>query len=285
MKRSDRLVSLTNYFLENPKKHTSLPYFADIYDAAKSSISEDLVIIDRVLKQEGLGHLQSVAGAAGGVRYIPDYAKEKSGQFIAELMNTLADPNRILPGGYLYMSDILGDPKMVKQIGRVLAATFSPLEIDVVMTVATKGIPLAYAVASVLNVPVVIVRRDPKITEGSSVSINYVSGSSRKVQTMVLPKRSLQEGANVCIVDDFMKAGGTITGMTSLLEEFNANVKAIGVLAEADDEEEDRVVESYTSLIKIKNVDIKQKQIQVLPGNIIDQENKPANENRAADKN
>ncbi|WP_088051764.1 pur operon repressor [Virgibacillus dakarensis] len=285
MKRSDRLVSLTNYFLENPKKHTSLPYFADIYDAAKSSISEDLVIIDRVLKQEGLGHLQSVAGAAGGVRYIPDYAKEKSGQFIAELMNTLADPNRILPGGYLYMSDILGDPKMVKQIGRVLAATFSPLEIDVVMTVATKGIPLAYAVASVLNVPVVIVRRDPKITEGSSVSINYVSGSSRKVQTMVLPKRSLQEGANVCIVDDFMKAGGTITGMTSLLEEFNANVKAIGVLAEADDEEEDRVVESYTSLIKIKNVDIKQKQIQVLAGNIIDQENKPANENRAADKN
>src|SRR5690625_6235473 len=76
---------------------------------------------------------------------------------------------------------------------------------------------------------------------------------------MVLPKRSLQEGANVCIIDDFMKAGGTITGMKSLLEEFDANVKAIGVLAEADDEEDERIIDDYTSLVKITNVDIDRK--------------------------
>ncbi|WP_099158901.1 pur operon repressor [Virgibacillus ndiopensis] len=267
MKRSERLVSMTNYFLENPKQLKSLPYFTDMFQAAKSSISEDLVIVDKVFQKEGIGHLQTVAGAAGGVRYIPGFSKRSSLQFIDKLCRTLEEPVRILPGGYLYMSDILGNPKMVNQIGRVLGSAFSEAEIDVVVTVATKGIPLAYAVASFLDVPVVIVRRDPKVTEGSSVSINYVSGSSRKIQTMVLPKRSLQEGANVCIIDDFMKAGGTITGMTSLLAEFNANVKAIGVLAEADDEEEDRVVENYTSLVKISNVDIKQKQIQVLPGN------------------
>ncbi len=58
------------------------------------------------------------------------------------------------------MSDILGDPKMVGKVGRVLASAFAGADIDVVVTVATKGIPLAYAVASVLNVPVVIVRRD-----------------------------------------------------------------------------------------------------------------------------
>ena len=51
-------------------------------------------------------------------------------------------------------------------------------KIDAVMTVATKGVPLANAVANVLNVPFVIVRRDLKITEGSTVSVNYVSGSS-----------------------------------------------------------------------------------------------------------
>ena len=37
-----------------------------------------------------------------------------------------------------------------------------------------------------------------------------------------LSKRSLAEGSNVLIVDDFMKAGGTIKGMMSMLEEFNA---------------------------------------------------------------
>lgn len=267
MKRSDRLVAITNFFLENPGQHISLPYFSDIYKAAKSSISEDLAIIDRVFEHEGIGRLQTVAGAAGGVTYIPGVSKEKSMEFIHELIETLEDPKRILPGGYLYMSDILGNPQMTQRIGRVFASAFSELEIDVIVTVATKGIPLAYAVASFLNVPVVIVRRDPKVTEGSSVSINYVSGSSRKIQTMVLPKRSLADGANVCIVDDFMKAGGTITGMVSLLAEFEANVKAIGVLAEADDEEEDRMVENYTSLVKITNVDMKEKMIEVLPGN------------------
>ena len=56
--------------------------------------------------------------------------------------------------------------------------SFKDQQIDAVMTVATKGVPLANAVANVLNVPFVIVRRDLKITEGSTVSVNYVSGSS-----------------------------------------------------------------------------------------------------------
>ncbi|GAB3805407.1 pur operon repressor [Virgibacillus kimchii] len=269
MKRSNRLVILTNYFLENPRKHTQLPYFVDRLDTTKASVSEDLDIIHQVFQNEGLGYLNRTTGAAGGVKFIPENAEAVNVSFIEKLCKKLEDVERILPGGYLYMSDLLGDSKMVREIGRVFASAFSEKDIDVVVTVATKGIPLAYATAQFLNVPVVIVRRDPKVTEGSSVSINYVSGSSRKIQTMVLPKRSLQEGANVCIIDDFMKAGGTITGMINLLGEFEANVEAIGVLAEADDEEEERVVDEYTSLVKITNVDSKGKSIYVQPGNIL----------------
>lgn len=267
MKRSNRIVALTNYFLENPREQAQLPYFAKIYQASKSSISEDLDIINQMFQHEGIGRLDRTAGAAGGVKYIPHFSREKSMNFIQGLCEKLEDPIRMLPGGYLYMSDILGDPGQIREIGRVFATAFSHLDIDVVVTVATKGIPLAYAVASFLDVPVVIVRRDPKVTEGSSVSINYVSGSSRKIQTMVLPKRSLQEGANVCIIDDFMKAGGTITGMKSLLDEFSARVQAIGVLAEADDEEDERIVHDYISLVKITNVDMKERYIEVRPGN------------------
>lgn len=269
MKRSHRLVVLTNYFLDNPRKHTQLPYFVKRLNTTKASVSEDLDIIHHVFQSEGRGMLQRTTGAAGGVKYIPENTRAVSASFIEKLCSQLEDPDRILPGGYLYMSDLLGHPQTVREIGRVFASVFSSKDIDVVVTVATKGIPLAYAVASFLAVPVVIVRRDPKVTEGSSVSINYVSGSSRKIQTMVLPKRSLQEGANVCIIDDFMKAGGTITGMMNLLEEFEADVKAIGVLAEADDEEEERVVEDYTSLVKITNVDSKGKSIYVQPGNML----------------
>jgi len=268
MKRSNRLVVLTDFFIKNPRKHIQLPYFVDLCDTTKSSISEDLDIIHSVLQSQGLGYLERTIGAGGGVKYIPQFSKENSLEFIRELFQKLKDPIRILPGGYLYMSDLLSDPNTVRDIGRIFASAFSHLDIEVVVTVATKGIPLAYAVASYLNVPVVIARRDPVVTEGSSVSINYVSGSSRKIQTMVLAKRSLEEGANVCIIDDFMKAGGTITGMISLLQEFNANVKAIGVLAEADDEEEERVVNDYTSLVKISKVDSVHKYIEIQAGNL-----------------
>lgn len=268
MKRSNRLVVLTDYFMENPRTHTQLPYFVDLCETTKSSISEDLDIIDSVLKSQGLGYLERSTGAGGGVKYIPKLSKDKSTAFIERLRKDLEDPNRILPGGYLYMSDLLGDPQIVRNIGRIFATAFSNLDIEVIVTVATKGISLAYAVASFLNVPVVIARRDPVVTEGSSVSINYVSGSSRKIQTMVLSKRSLREGAKVCIIDDFMKAGGTVTGMISLLSEFKANVKAIGVLAEADDGEEERMITDFTSLIKISKVDMVQKRIEIQRGNI-----------------
>ncbi len=56
-------------------------------------------------------------------------------------------------------------------MGRIIANAFKDEKIDAVMTVATKGVPLANAVANVLNVPFVIVRRDLKITEGSTVSV------------------------------------------------------------------------------------------------------------------
>ena len=246
-----------------------LSHFLNKLNASKSSISEDLDIVDKMFQEEGIGYLQRLPGAAGGVKYIPYVSSDKGLSFINSLCNQLEDPERLLPGGYLYMSDILGDPVMVREIGHIFATTFSKLNIDVVMTIATKGIPLAYAVASFLNVPVVIVRRDPKVIEGSSVSINYVSGSSKRVQTMVLTKQSLREGANVCIIDDFMKAGGTIDGMKSLLKEFNANLKAIGVLAEADDETDTKVVKDYTSLVKITNAYQDKQQIRVTPGNYL----------------
>lgn len=268
MKRSNRLIVLTQFFLENPHQHIQLNHFVELCDTTKSSISEDLDIIHATFEQQGLGYLHRTTGAGGGVSYVPKAGKEQSKAFILELCERLKDPDRILPGGYLYMSDLLGEAKTVREIGRIFASRFSSLEIEAVVTVATKGIPLAYAVASFLQVPVVIARRDPKVTEGSSVSINYVSGSSRKIQTMVLPKRSLKEGANVCIIDDFMKAGGTIAGIQSLLSEFDAKVKAIGVFAEADDEEEERKIKNYSSLIKISRVDQERKTLEIVPGNI-----------------
>jgi purine operon repressor len=266
MKRSDRLIGITSYFINHPQQFIQLTFFVEAYNASKSSISEDLDIVNEMFIKEGIGSLHRISGATGGVRYIPHFDKGRSAAFINRLCDMLEDPGRILPGGYLYMSDLLGDPLIVKQIGQVFVSAFSGKQIDAVVTVETKGIPLAYAVASLLNVPVVVIRRNMRVTEGSSISINYVSGRSGRIQTMILPKRLLKEGMKVCIIDDFMKAGGTVAGMISLLTEFKATVVGIGVFAKTNDEQHEQLTAQPISLVKVAHIDTKQNQIKVQQG-------------------
>ncbi|ASA25027.1 pur operon repressor [Paenibacillus donghaensis] len=268
LKRSQRLVDMTQFLLEKPHVLLPLSTFADRYGAAKSSISEDLAIIKEVFEGEGMGELQTLAGAAGGVRYIPCMPKEMALAFVQDLCGQLEQSDRILPGGYLYMSDLLGLPSLMEQAGKIIATAFHGIPIDVVMTVETKGIPLAYATAAQLGLPVVLVRRDHQVTEGSAVSINYVSGSHKSIHTMSLSRRALKEKSRVLIVDDFMKAGGTVQGMVDLLGEFNAKVAGVGVLVESGAvESEERLLQDYVSLVKLSEVDSKERRISASPGN------------------
>ncbi len=151
-RRSERLIDMTNYLLDHPRHLVSLTYFAERYDSAKSSISEDLAIVKETFEQRGIGTLRTVPGAAGGVKFFVKVSKEEAKPFVDELCELIADPDRLLPGGYLYLTDILGNPSIVQRAGRIIASAYVDTKIDVVMTVATKGIPLAYAVASQLNV-------------------------------------------------------------------------------------------------------------------------------------
>lgn len=268
LKRSSRLVEMTQYLLSRPHTLISLTAFADRYQSAKSSISEDLAIIKEVFEEEGIGELQTLAGAAGGVRYMPQMRESVALDIMKNICLELEQPDRVLPGGYLYMTDMLGQPDLLADVGRMFATAFSGRKIDCIMTVETKGIPLAYATAACLNIPVVIVRRDNKVTEGSAVSINYVSGSTKRIQTMSLARRALKEQSHVLIIDDFMKAGGTIQGMMDLLHEFKATVAGVGVFVESGEVElEERLLEDYISLAKLTAVDMKTKQTTVVPGN------------------
>lgn len=194
--------------------------------------------------------------------------QDEAEAFIAEMAQRLSENDRLLPGGYVYLSDLLGRPEVLRQVGRLIANQYVGKEVTAVMTVATKGIPIAQSVAMYLNVPFVIVRRDSKITEGSTVSVNYVSGSSARIEKMELSKRSLPENSKVLIVDDFMKGGGTVNGMKSLIEEFDSEMVGISVFAESDFEG-NRMVDDYTSILKVDKVDIENKTLSVSYGNYL----------------
>ena len=77
-KRSERLVDMTYYLLEHPHQLIPLTYFSDLYNSAKSSISEDLTIVKETFEEKGIGLLVTVPGAAGGVKYIPKMSDARS---------------------------------------------------------------------------------------------------------------------------------------------------------------------------------------------------------------
>lgn len=268
MKRSERLVDMTKYLMERPHTLISLPFFAKRYNAAKSSISEDLAILKHTLAGNQDGILETVAGAAGGVRYIPFLGKNHAEDYLTDLASRVEDSSRILPGGFVYLSDILGDSQDLRRIGKLIATRYAYSDIDAVMTVETKGIALAQATARYLDVPFVIARKRSKVTEGATVSVNYISSSLDRVSKMELPTRALQKDSNVLIVDDFMKGGGTLTGMQELVKEFDSKIAGICVLCEADFDKE-KLVNDYLSLIKISKIDTQKRIILAEPGNFL----------------
>ena len=205
-------------------------------------------------------------GATGGVLYEVSVSSAGAVDFATRLISRLAQADRILPGGYLYMSDVLSEPEVLRTAGKMFAKIFAASSPDVVLTVETKGIPLAVMAAQYLNCQFVVARRDHKWTEGSSVSTNYISGSDRRVQTMSLSKRSMKEGARVLIIDDFMKAGGTVRGMTALAREFSAQVVGTGVFM-ATAEPSEKLVSDYMSLLSLTRVDETRLSIAIEGGN------------------
>jgi purine operon repressor len=264
IRRQERRIALTKLLTDNPNQLFSLSHFSGLFEAAKSTICEDVEAIRLALEQFGLGRLETQAGAAGGVKFLPVRSLAATEKLLAELTGKFSSPERIIPGGFLYMSDVLFDAQLMIQAGEVFLTKFAAMAPDYIMTVETKGIPLAFATARAFNLPLVTVRRGSRVTEGSSVSINYVTGSSRQIHTMSLPRRAIPAGANILMIDDFMKAGGTAKGMLDLAFEVGANVVGCGVLV-ATAEPKQKLVEDYLPLLILDGVDEQKKIVHIHP--------------------
>lgn len=265
MRRSERLVYIAAELMSRPSHLFSLGDFAARLEAAKSTVSEDVALIADAVAALELGAVETFPGAAGGVTFWPRLDGRSLADFVADLCRRLSEPWRILPGGFLYTTDVIFDPALALRVGRAFATRFRDRRPDFVVTVETKGIPLALLTAQSLNRPLCVIRRDSRVTEGPSLSINYLSGSAAgRIQQMSLPRRALPTGARVLIVDDFLKAGGTARGMLDLMAEFDARVVGFAVLVETS-EPRQKLVRDYFSLVTLAGVDERARTVVVRP--------------------
>lgn len=264
VRRAARIAVITKMLTRRPGHLFPLGEFSALFGAAKSTISEDLLTIKQALAAADGGVVETVAGAAGGVRYWPYCPEQESDRLLAGLCAKLQTPERIIPGGFLYMTDILCDAAAMVAVGDIFFTKLAHLRPDYIFTVETKGIPLALMTARSFNRPLVVARHGSKVTEGPSVSINYVSGSSHRIETMTLPRRALPAGARVLVIDDFMKAGGTIRGMLELIREVGATAVGAAVLM-ATATPAEKLVSTCLPLLVLHEVDEHNMVVRITP--------------------
>ena len=231
IRRNERMSAMIKILTDSPNRIFTLSHFCEMFGAAKSTMSEDIDILRDVVSAFGLGELETVTGAAGGVRYRAKVSRASALACVEELCVQLSGPERVLPGSFLYYSDILSNPDTVRRMGQIIATEYYDAAPDFVLTMETKGIPVALETAGALGVPLVIARRSSKVYEGSAVNINYVSGNGR-METMSLSRRAVHEGQKALIVDDFLKGGGTAKGMVDLMSEFSVSVVGMAFVME-----------------------------------------------------
>ena len=253
IRRNERMSAMMKILSDAPNRIFTLSYFCDLFGAAKSTMSEDIDILREVVAQFGLGELDTVTGAAGGVRYRATVQPQAAREYIAHLSQQLSGQSRVLPGGFLYLSDILSSPEIVRRMGDILATTYYDAAPDFVLTMETKGIPVAMTTAHALGVPLVIARRDHKAFEGSVVTINYISGAGGEMKTMSLAKRAVHPGQKALIVDDFTKDGGTVRGMVELMQEFDVTTVGVGVMVERRKEGAPRIYDDIRSIFVVSD--------------------------------
>lgn len=263
-KRSERVAAIFSILVEHPNRLFTYQAFEDRFAASKTTISEDVAILRQLVKRLDSGEIVTQSGAAGGVLFQPHLNRSETETFLNRIGQRIMEKERLIAGGFIYMTDLLNHPNTVFTFGKIFASRYANRQIDYVVTVETKGIPVALATARILNVPMVTIRKNIKVTEGTTVNINYRSGSTGQIQTMSLSKRAIPAGARVLLIDDFMRGGGTLRGMIEMVREFEAIVEGIGVLV-ATEEPDRKLVEDYYAMFKLISVDEQTGEVVVRP--------------------
>ena len=125
------------------------------------------------------------------------------------------------------------DPELMKNIGDEFAEHFKGQGITKVATIESSGIAPALMTALALNVPMLILKKQPsKILNQDlyqTVVTSYTKGTSYE---LTLSKNFISGNEHVLIIDDFLANGEAATGAIRLIRKAHATIAGVGILIE-----------------------------------------------------
>jgi adenine/guanine phosphoribosyltransferase-like PRPP-binding protein len=187
--------------------------------------------------------LSAILGLSAPIlsRYVRGHvlpSAQRSEKFIATfreklLRKMVTEQVKVSPDGSYDVSNVVSNVGLLRQIAKVVYSEFSLVEVDRVLTMEVDGVPLAVEVAGEFNANVAIARaeRDLGVEEFLEQKVVY---SPSSIKYLYLPKAAMKKGEHVLIVDDMVRSGYTIEGLSRLAEKARAKVVGVFSIASVD---------------------------------------------------
>lgn len=142
----------------------------------------------------------------------------------------------VLPGNILKVGSFLNhqiDASFVMQMGAEIKRLFDGLGINKILTIETSGIPIAFAAAVAMDVPLLFAKKHKSSNLSADLYSTVVhSYTHNSDYTVVVSKEFLNKDDNVLIIDDFLANGKALLGLIDLVKQADATLIGAAVAIE-----------------------------------------------------
>lgn len=125
------------------------------------------------------------------------------------------------------------DPVLMEHIGVAFAEHFKDKGITKIATIESSGIAPALMTAKCMNLPLIILKKQPSKVLNDHLYQTEVSSFTKETSyELTLSSKFIGENDHVLIIDDFLANGEAAIGAIRLIRKAHATIAGVGVLIE-----------------------------------------------------
>jgi len=130
---------------------------------------------------------------------------------------------------------------------------FKDQQLEVALTTEVDGIPVGLAIASMLDLDLVVAKRRKELGFSEFYEETYLSRDPPSLVTLYVPRESLKRGSRVLIVDDLLRSGRTLKALINIVKQAKAEVAGIFSLVAIGNEWRDVIKDLNVRIVVLIN--------------------------------
>lgn len=155
---------------------------------------------------------------------------------IKALEEKILKEGKVLHGNILKVDCFLNhflDVEFLMEMGKEISNLYKDVSVNKILTIETSGIPIAFAAAHFMGVPVVFAKKNKSDNISENTFRSTVTSYTKKnVYEVIVSKEFLNKDDRVLIVDDFLAKGNAIKGLMDIIEQAGAAFKGCAIAIE-----------------------------------------------------